>query len=294
MFGIHGLLALDPQNDSNIDTEPPAKAGDQQAKHVSNIVREDNNNDIIIITGNMAFCPESVLHNPVLTLDDESKRPAIESLVKSFLLTPDQARELKGIFVQEMEHGLSVDAAERKNSCLLMENTFMTRLPRGRESGDFLSLDLGSTNFRVILSRLKGTGKPEDDDFRVKYYDVPLDLRVGESAKPLFLFLAECIQDFVNLVPDLKGKKLPLGFSFSYPMVQQSVDSGFLVTWTKSYDLPDAVGADAVTFLREAIATQKVCLCVSASGLPDVCGSVFVSTDTQENTSARLITFVFD
>lgn len=46
---------------------------------------------------------------------------------------------------------------------------------------------------------------------------------------------------------------MPLAFSFSYPMIQKSHDSGFLVEWTKSYDLPDAVNQDAVSLLRQAI-----------------------------------------
>lgn len=133
----------------------------------------------------------------------------------------------------------------------------MQKFPTGKEKGLFLSLDLGSTNFRVILSKLHG--HETEDDFDVKYYDVPGHLRVGSSG-PLFSFLAECIQDFLDGAGDLltPGVKIPLGFSFSYPMVQQSVDSGFLVTWTKSYDLPDAIGRDAVQLLRDALKTRAV------------------------------------
>ena len=32
--------------------------------------------------------------------------------------------------------------------------TYVTRLPTGREEGQFLALDLGGTNFRVILAEL--------------------------------------------------------------------------------------------------------------------------------------------
>ena len=32
--------------------------------------------------------------------------------------------------------------------------TYVTRLPTGREEGTFLALDLGGTNFRVILAEL--------------------------------------------------------------------------------------------------------------------------------------------
>jgi hexokinase len=196
------------------------------------------------------FQPKSALHNPVLTLSDENKRSVVDQLVDPFKLTKEDAAEMKQIFLKEILSGLSADANDRKSTCLLMGNTFMNRLPSATEKGDFLSLDLGSTNFRVILSRLKG-GK-EENEFEVKYYDVPSHLRVGHST-PLFDFLAQCVQDFIDNSPGLKEKKIPLGFSFSYPMEQSSVDSGYLVAWTKSYDLPDAVGQDAVTLLRNAI-----------------------------------------
>lgn len=73
------------------------------------------------------------------------------------------------------------------------------------------------------------------------------------SSQPLFDFLAECINDFIKCTPSIGDAKVPLGFSFSYPMIQKSVDSGFLVTWTKSYDLPDAINKDAVELLRRSI-----------------------------------------
>ena len=69
----------------------------------------------------------------------------------------------------------------------------------------------------------------------------------------MFDFLAECIDDFIKTTPSIGDEKVPLGFSFSYPMVQKSVDSGFLITWTKSYDLPDAINKDAVDLLRQSI-----------------------------------------
>ena len=69
----------------------------------------------------------------------------------------------------------------------------------------------------------------------------------------LFDHLAACIADFVSEKPDLLGARLPLGFTFSYPCLQRAIDTAWLVTWTKSYDCPDAIGKDATTLLREAI-----------------------------------------
>lgn len=202
------------------------------------------------------FYPDSYLHNPRLDITDPDKKEKVTALVKPFQLSIDDCLKLKEVFKKEMELGLSSSPEDRKSTCLLMENTFMCQLPTGREEGLFLSLDLGSTNFRVILSRLHGDNHL--NDFSVKYYDVGPHLRKGSSV-PLFDYMAECIENFFSFNPELKEKgPIPLGFSFSYPMRNEAVDEGILVTWTKSYDLPDAVGKNAVQLLRDAIAKRGV------------------------------------
>lgn len=102
----------------------------------------------------------------------------ILEVLKPFTLTKDDAQKLGQIFTSEMDLGLSKSESDRKRSCLQQEVTFVTKLPDGSEKGDFLSLDLGSTNFRVLLSKLKNG---IDDEFFVKYYDVPQAIRVGAS-----------------------------------------------------------------------------------------------------------------
>ncbi len=47
-----------------------------------------------------------------------------------------------------MEQGLKDGL---KSSSLLMENTYVPELIDGSEDGNFLALDLGGTNFRVML-----------------------------------------------------------------------------------------------------------------------------------------------
>ena len=51
---------------------------------------------------------------------------------------------------------------------------------------------------------------------------------------------------------------LSLGFTFSFPMIQESIKKGILVTWTKSFACPDGVGMDAVKLLEESLAKHNV------------------------------------
>ena len=98
-----------------------------------------------------------------------------------FGISYENAIRIKNVFESEMKNALTTDQNINHNSCLLNVLTFFTHLPSGKETGKFLSIDLGSTNFRVILSDLRG-GKTEDE-FHVQYYDVPETLRYGPSCK---------------------------------------------------------------------------------------------------------------
>jgi len=88
------------------------------------------------------------------------------------------------------------------------------------EDGDYLALDLGGTNFRVILLRIK-TGSIISEE--VQYYQVPEDIRLGPGEK-LFDFLAECIHNFMD-IRQLKGKNLPLGESLVKKFFQNKLDN---------------------------------------------------------------------
>jgi len=51
---------------------------------------------------------------------------------------------------------------------------------------------------------------------------------------------------------------MTVGFTFSFPMVQEGINRGILVTWTKSFACPDGVGQDAVQMLEDAIQRRGV------------------------------------
>jgi hexokinase len=70
----------------------------------------------------------------------------------------------------------------------------------------FLALDLGGTNFRVILLELSNGALTRE---HVKHYHIGEELRLG-CGERLFDFLAECVSDFVQS-QNLNGTRLPLG-----------------------------------------------------------------------------------
>ena len=56
----------------------------------------------------------------------------------------------------------------------------------------------------------------------------------------------------------LLGKKLPLGFTFSFPCKQEGLAVGRLVRWTKGFRCDGVEGEDVVKLLHDAI-KRKVC-----------------------------------
>lgn len=136
-------------------------------------------------------------------------------------------------------------------SSLLMENTYIPELPDGSENGKFLALDLGGTNFRVILLELNNGEIIQEV---VKKYHIGSHLRVGgeDVAIALFDHIGQCLCDFVE-ENDLVSVPLPLGFTFSFPMRQHSLSSATLEAWAKSFNLPSVIGADVVEMLRDSL-----------------------------------------
>lgn len=57
---------------------------------------------------------------------------------------------------------------------------------------------------------------------------------------------------------DVYQEKLPLGFTFSFPLQQLGLTKGILSRWTKGFNCEGVVGEDVVRLLKEAIARRGV------------------------------------
>lgn len=97
------------------------------------------------------------------------------------------------IFLKEIDKGLKKqthDAAKIK--CFV---TYVQDLPNGTERGKFLALDLGGTNFRVLLIHLKGNSEFE---MQSKIYAIPQSIMLGHGNQ-LFDHIAECLANFIKV-----------------------------------------------------------------------------------------------
>lgn len=58
------------------------------------------------------------------------------------------------------------------------------------------------------------------------------------------------------LMPLVLCARIPLGFTFSYPAVQDRIDHGVLTTWTKGFDIKGVENEDVVKQLEDALAKR--------------------------------------
>ena len=180
-----------------------------------------------------------------LALSDSTKSEELKKVLSGLILDRPTLERVREVFRKEIELGLKYGL---EKSSVQMETTYVTQLLRGTESGKFLALDLGSTNFRVLLISLSG-GRILSEE--VRHFSVATETRLGPG-RELFSFLADCIKTFLTDL-GLLEESLSLGFTFSFPLVQESLVAARLVSWTKSFNCPGVEGEEVVGLLQAAI-----------------------------------------
>lgn len=170
----------------------------------------------------------------------------IREACQELILDDKKINEIMSRFLKEIQLGLKKEThAKADIKCFV---TYVQDLPNGKERGKFLALDLGGTNFRVLLIHLKG-----DSDFEMqsKIYAIPQSIMLG-SGTQLFDHIAECLANFIK-EHSLQNERLPLGFTFSFPLKQLGLTKGFLIRWTKGFNCEGVVDHDVVELLEEAL-----------------------------------------
>lgn len=173
-------------------------------------------------------------------------RRILEETLAPFQLTLEQMTVVQAQMREAMIRGLQGEA-----SSLRMLPTYVRATPDGSERGDFLALDLGGTNFRVLLVRV-AEGSVQIIN---QVYSIP-ECRAQGSGQKLFDHIVDCIVDFQKR-QGLSGQSLPLGFTFSFPCKQLGLDQGILLNWTKGFNASGCEGQDVVYLLREAIRRRQ-------------------------------------
>ncbi|XP_005990008.1 hexokinase HKDC1 isoform X1 [Latimeria chalumnae] len=178
--------------------------------------------------------------------EDQIKK--VDRFLYHMRLSDDTLLDVMTRFRVEMEKGLA--KATNPTATVKMLPTFVRSMPDGSEKGDFLALDLGGSNFRVLRVKVSEDGK-QKVEMESQFYPTPEEVIHG-TGKQLFDYVAECVVNFMEK-KKIKDKKLPLGFTFSFPCKQAKLDEGILISWTKNFKARGVQGTDVVSSLRKAM-----------------------------------------
>uniref|UniRef100_A0A3Q2R1F9 Phosphotransferase n=1 Tax=Fundulus heteroclitus TaxID=8078 RepID=A0A3Q2R1F9_FUNHE len=139
--------------------------------------------------------------------------------LEPFRLSLEKLQEVSVRLRKDMKRGLGKHTHHK--APVKMLPTFVRATPDGTEQGDFLALDLGGTNFRVLHVRIS------EEEKKVIKMDsqicaIPQEIMLGPGVQ-LFDHIAACLSEFLDS-QNLKGQTLPLGFTFSFPCEQKEID----------------------------------------------------------------------
>lgn len=182
---------------------------------------------------------------------------AVNAIVSDFEITSEKLDELTAYFIEQMEKGLAPVENKTTDKGLPMIPSFVTGTPNGTEQGILLAADLGGTNFRVCSVTLNGDHTYSMEQMKSKIPDELLEAE-NVTSEQLFGYLARRTLTFLkkyhaDYLQRDNSEPLRLGFTFSYPVDQTSLNSGTLIRWTKGFSIEDTVGKDVVRLYQDQL-----------------------------------------
>uniref|UniRef100_A0A3Q2GGF2 hexokinase n=1 Tax=Cyprinodon variegatus TaxID=28743 RepID=A0A3Q2GGF2_CYPVA len=182
--------------------------------------------------------------------EDPTKK--VDRFLHAMRLHDDRLSDISKRFLAEMKKGLSAESTAA--AAVKMLPTQVRSTPDGSEKGEFLALDLGGSNFKVLRVKVReDVGiKKGGVEMEEKTYPIPNELQAGKAAE-LFDHVSESLKDFLHEKNISPSNKHLLAFTFSFPCEHPSLDQGLSVSWGKNYRVRGLQGKDVVQALKEAI-----------------------------------------
>lgn len=177
----------------------------------------------------------------------------IQEIKNMFNITKGMIRETLRSVTYEVHEGLAHKIMPNDRTAMKMIPSFiLRRRPAGNEEGFFVALDLGGSKFVVCKCHLEH-GKAINSS-QTKFV-VPEAIKHG-AAIQLFDWLVRC---FLNATTEDELKYVKgIALTFSFPIDQVGLKSGYLMQWTKGFHVEDAIGKDVVQLMEEAFERKQL------------------------------------
>ena len=170
----------------------------------------------------------------------------LKELKDSFEISPDEQKDIIKNLLTEMNKGL-IGA----KSSLKMIPSYVEP-PTGYKNGNYLVIDFGGTNLRLMQINLGEKATV------LKKEEVIIEEKIKTATKDEFFdYISNALSNFIrNNHLDDPIQQQNLGFTFSFPVNKESINSGKLLEWTKGYDIKGVKGKDVVKLLN--ISMEKI------------------------------------
>ncbi|KAI9273650.1 hypothetical protein BY458DRAFT_508476 [Sporodiniella umbellata] len=183
---------------------------------------------------------------------------------KNFLLSKQQLEPIVNGFNEEYQTGLKTPS----KGLATMIPSFVTKMPKGHETGTFLSLDMGGTNLRIAAVELKGAGKTSVRELK---RCPSVELKTGEGHL-FFDWIADAVKELITVEAkhlftqsQVEGEEtLSLGVCWSFPVDQTAVDRGTILRMGKGFTLKNTDGRDLADMFHEAFQRKALNIKVTA------------------------------
>ncbi|KAI8056289.1 hexokinase-domain-containing protein [Gilbertella persicaria] len=210
----------------------------------------------------------------------EAQAAAAQVVFDRFKVTTETLRTITDQFVIEMEKGL-----DHQGATIAMIPSFVAGRCTGEEKGTFMALDLGGTNLRVCQVTLLGGG---EHTIHQQKYVISEELKTGPM-RHLCDFIADCVDSFLTEHGSSASHEvIQLGYTFSFPVLQTSINRGVLKQWTKGFNCSGAVGKDVTILLQDSFRRKNLNVNIAAI-VNDTVGTLMAYAYKHPNTTMGVI-----
>lgn len=181
----------------------------------------------------------------------------IDHILELFKLNNTDLIEISMKIQEDLVNGLSNNDIVRSRSPLKMIQSFVNRFPDGSENGIFYAIDFGGTNIRIIQVTIVDDNGLKNVLKECQSYKFTHELMTG-NGKDLFDYVIDSFVTFLlkNHCNSLNRSLInikTIGFTFSFPFVQDNLTSGYLLRWTKGFSAFGVEGKNVVGLLKTSL-----------------------------------------
>ncbi|KAG1684922.1 Hexokinase type 2 [Nymphon striatum] len=178
----------------------------------------------------------------------------VETYVSSLQINDENLEKVSSLLFQEYQKGLAL--ATHKDADVKMLPSYVTNISTKNENGKFLALDLGGTNFRVLLINLNNG----ECSIKNEIYSVPSHIMTGpgiefcsQGTSMLLSYSFSVDSSDADSNEEVGNCSMTVAGAKFFPVNKMDSLMQRLIKWTKGFSCSGVEGENVAELLQEAI-----------------------------------------